>query len=124
MNKQFFKDAFGWGLLLWLFGYILGIVFFMFIPVPMVGWIITPIATLVTLWVLVRKIKYLSVLYYVVVGLTWTIMAVVLDYFFIVKAFKPQDGYYKVDVYLYYFLTLSLPLIVGFTKYRNKKSGQ
>jgi len=35
---------------------------------------------------------------------------------FIVKAFKPADGYYKLDVYLYYALTFALPLIVGWRK--------
>jgi hypothetical protein len=35
--------------------------------------------------------------------------------------FKPADGYYKLDVYLYYILTFALPLIVGWRKSTNKK---
>lgn len=37
----------------------------------------------------------------------------ILDYVFIVKAFNPSDGYYKVDVYLYYALTFLLPVTIG-----------
>jgi hypothetical protein len=40
----------------------------------------------------------------------------VFDYFLLVKVFKPVDGYYKLDVYLYYVLTFILPLIVGWRK--------
>jgi hypothetical protein len=43
MNKQFIKDAFGWGFILWLVGYGLGIILFMLVPLSMVGWIIMPI---------------------------------------------------------------------------------
>ena len=121
INKQFFKDAFGWGFLLWLIGYVLGIIFFMFVPTSAIGWIITPLATLITLWVLVRKIKSLSLQYYLAVGIIWTLLAVILDYLLIVKVFKPADGYYKLDVYLYYSLTFILPLVVGLWK-QNKHS--
>jgi hypothetical protein len=124
INKQFLKDTIGWGLLLWLIGYILGIIFFMVMPPAAIGWIITPLATLITLWVLVKKIKSFSVQYYLSVGIIWTALAVILDYLWIVKAFNPKDGYYKLDVYLYYSLTLILPVIVGLWKQnkgQNKK---
>jgi hypothetical protein len=115
-GKQFYKDTFGWGILLWLFGYILGIVFFFIISKSLIGWVITPIATVVTLWVLLKKVKSNSIQYYLMIAVTWTIIAVVLDYYFIVKAFNPDDGYYKLDVYVYYALTFILPLIVGLWK--------
>jgi hypothetical protein len=118
-NKPFYKDSFGWGLLLWLFGYLLGIILFFIVPESMIGWIITPVAIIVTLWVLLKKIKSVSFPYYFQVAVIWTILAIVLDYFLIVKAFKPEDGYYKPDVYLYYALTFILPLIVGLIK-KNK----
>ncbi len=41
---------------------------------------------------------------------------IIFDYFFLVKMFKPADGYYKLDVYLYYVLTFILPLVVGWGK--------
>lgn len=124
IDKQFFKDALGWGFLLWLLGYILGIIFFMIVPHSIIGWIITPIATIITLWVLIKKIKSFSLQYYLIVGIIWTILAIVLDYFLIVKAFKPEDGYYKLDVYLYYALTFILPIIIGLRKQREKANGK
>lgn len=119
MNKQFLKDSFGWGFALWLIGYIMGMIAFFFVPTGMIGWVITPIATIITLWVLFR-IKSNSIKYYLSVAIIWTIIAILFDYLFIVKALKPADGYYKFDVYLYYTLTFVLPLIVGMIK--NKKS--
>ncbi|HWB31456.1 MAG TPA: hypothetical protein VG736_13195 [Vicinamibacterales bacterium] len=46
----------------------------------------------------------------------WLLIAVGGDYVFIVKAFKPPDGYYKLDVYLYYALTLAIPLVAGWRR--------
>jgi hypothetical protein len=112
-TTQFYKDAIGWGLLLWLFGYLLGIILFFLVPPSLIGWVITPIATVVTLWVLRSKIKSNSFSYYFGIAVVWVIIAVVFDYLFIVKAFNPADGYYKTDVYVYYLLTFLLPLIVG-----------
>lgn len=42
MTKQFYKDAFGWGFVLWLIDYVLGIILFMAVPVDLIGWIVTP----------------------------------------------------------------------------------
>ncbi len=113
MRRQFLKDAIGWGFLLWLIGYALGIILFMFVPLWMVGWIIMPIGTAITLWVLIKKIKSKSMRYYAALAVSWTILAVVCDYIFLVKAFKPADGYYKLDVYIYYVLIFVLPLLIG-----------
>jgi len=118
-NKQFYRDTFGWGFLLWLIGYLLGIILFFIVPKSMIGWILTPIAILITIWVLVKKIKSLSISYFFTIAVIWTILAIVLDYFLIVKAFKPEDGYYKPDVYLYYSLMFLLPIVVGLIK-KNK----
>ena len=121
-NKgKIFLNTFFWGLILWLFGYILGIVFFAFVPKELIGWYIMPIATIFTLWVLFKKIKRESFICYIGLGVIWTIMAIILDYFFLVKLFK-SVGYYKIDVYIYYFLTLALPIAIGAYKFnRNKK---
>ena len=116
MNKHFLKDAFGWGFILWLIGYGLGIMFFAFVPSSMIGWIIMPIGAIITLWVLFKKIKADSFRYYAGLAVVWVLIAAVFDYLFIVKAFKPADGYYKLDVYLYYALIFVLPLIVGWRK--------
>lgn len=116
MNKQFLKDAFGWGFVLWIIGYALGMMLFTAVSPSVIGWIIMPIGIIITLWVLLKKVKADSFQYYVLLAIIWTLIAVVFDYFFLVKAFKPADGYYKLDVYLYYALTFILPLIVGWRK--------
>lgn len=116
MNKQLLKDTLGWGFILWLIGYALGMILFPFVPVSMIGWIITPIGTIITLWVLFKKITADSFQRYILISIVWTVIAIVLDYLFIVKMLKPIDGYYKPDVYLYYALTFILPLVVGWYK--------
>jgi len=68
---------------------------------------------------LIKEIKVVSFSYYVMIAIVWALIATVFDYFFIVKAFNPEDGYYKPDVYLYYLLTFMMPLIVGLWK-KNK----
>ena len=116
MNMQFVKDAFGWGFVLWIIGYVLGMILFALVPVNLIGWIIMPIATAITLWVAFKKVKGGTLQYFVLVGLVWTLIAVLGDYLFIVKALKPADGYYKLDVYLYYALTLAIPLFAGWRR--------
>jgi len=49
MNKQFVKDGFGWGFVLWIIGYALGMILFAVVPVNLIGWVIMPIATVITL---------------------------------------------------------------------------
>jgi hypothetical protein len=116
ITKELYKDALGWGFILWFIGYLLGIMLFTVVPISVIGWIIMPIGTIITIWVLLKKIKADSFQYYALLAIIWTIIAVVFDYFFLVKVFKPADGYYKLDVYLYYTLTFVLPLIVGWRK--------
>jgi hypothetical protein len=116
MTKQFYKDALGWGIILWLIGYVLGMVLFSVAQPSAIGWVIMPIGTIITLLVLFKKVKGDSFKYYAFLAIVWVLIAVVFDYFFLVKAFKPADGYYKLDVYLYYVLTFVLPLVVGWRK--------
>lgn len=116
MNLQLFKDTIGWGFLLWLIGYILGFVLFFVVPPALIGWVIMPVGVGIALWVLFKKIKSNSFQYYLLLAVVWTLIAVVFDYIFLVQLLKPSDGYYKLDVYLYYGLTFVLPLIVGIKK--------
>jgi hypothetical protein len=104
-----------WGFILWLIGYVLGIIFFALVPPAMIGWYIMPLGVLITLWVLVKKIKRESFGCYFGLGLVWAVMAIILDYFFIVKLFQSAD-YYKADVFVYYALTFILPLLIGWFK--------
>jgi len=121
MNKQFIKDAIGWGIGLWFIGYVLGILLFAFVPAGLIGWIISLIGILITLWVLLKKITSNDLRYYVWLGIIWALVAIIFDYFFLVKLLKPADGYYKVDVYLYYSIMLILPIIVGLFKIKTKQ---
>ncbi|MFO0703862.1 MAG: hypothetical protein U0525_04015 [Patescibacteria group bacterium] len=115
-TKLMLVDGLGWGFLLWFIGYILGIVFFMFLPPNMIGWAIMPIGLAMTLWVLMKKVKAKSFREFMILAFVWTFLAVFLDYFLLVKVFKPVDGYYKLDVYFYYLSTFTLPLMVWFVK--------
>lgn len=122
MSKNFWGRTLGWGLLIWVIGYVLGIIFVMMkIPTSVVGWVIMPIGIIITAWILVKKIRFDSFSDYLYLAIIWTIIAVVLDYFLLVKLFKPTDGYYKIDVYLYYIFTFVLPLIVGYFKKQTNK---
>lgn len=116
MNKQFFIDAFGWGTILWVIGYTLGMILFSIVPLEVIGWIIMPIGILITLWVLFKKIKGDSFPYYISLAIVWTLIAIVFDYLFLVKIFQPADGYYKFDVYVYHALTFALPIVVAWCK--------
>ncbi len=116
MNRQLLKDSLGWGFVLWLIGYVLGIVLFFVLPPALLGWVIMPIGVIITLWVLLRRVKSDALQYYVVLAVVWTVMAIAFDYLFIVQALSPADGYYKLDVYLYYTLTFILPLVIGWWK--------
>lgn len=116
MNRQFARDALGWGFALWLIGYVLGVVLIGVAGPSLVGWVILPIGACLTVWVLTRKVSSGAVSRYVGVAVSWTAIAIVFDYLLIVKLFHPADGYYKADVYLYYALTLALPIVIGWWK--------
>ena len=124
MKNKFIKEVLGWGVVLWLVGYVLGIVLFMILPLSMIGWVIMPVGISVTLWVLFKKIDRSPFGYYLVLGTIWTVVAIVLDYFLLVKLFKPADGYYKLDVYLYYLFTFFLPIATFFKNKINRQTGK
>lgn len=115
MRNQLLRDGLIWGVALWLFGYILGFIFYSVVPSAFIGWVITPFGVAVTVWVLLKYIKGDAFSYYLLLGLIWALLAVVLDYFLLVGLLK-LSGYYKFDVYVYYILTLTLPLVVYWFK--------
>jgi hypothetical protein len=120
MNKSLLREGVMWGALLWLFGYALSFVFYPFVPVAWLGLAVGPFALVVTIWVAFKKVNGPSLSHYALVGVIWTVLAVVLDYFLLVRLLKPADGYYKIDVYLYYVLTFAVPTAVGWWKLRRK----
>ncbi|MCX6720328.1 MAG: hypothetical protein NTW11_00795 [Candidatus Staskawiczbacteria bacterium] len=115
-KKQFFKDTIGWGAGLWFVGWVLGIIAFMVVAPNMIGWVVSPIGILITLWVLIKVIKGENLNYYLKIAIAWTIIAVVCDYLFNVLLFDIGAGYYKLDIYIYYATTFVLPLLVGYFK--------
>lgn len=110
--------AMGWGVTLWFTGYALGIGLYFLVPASLLGWVIMPIGVVLTWVVLWRWIEPTDFAGYLLLAVTWTVIAVAGDFLFIVKAFHPPDGYYKLDVYLYYGLTFLMPLMVGWLKIR------
>ena len=113
MSRKLAKDALGWGVALWMFGYALGLLLFAVVPTPLIGWVILPLGVAASLWVLFARVQAGGMREYAAIAAAWTAIAVCFDYLFIVKAFHPPDGYYKLDVYLYYTLTFVLPLAAG-----------
>ena len=107
------QDALGWDIGLWVAGYLGGIALFFVVPVALIGWVLTPAATAVTLWVLLRRVEGGSAVRDLVIAGSWMAIAVILDYVGIVLLLAPADGYYQLDVLLYYVLTFTLPLAVG-----------
>jgi len=118
-KKALFLNTIFWGFVLWLFGYILGFVFFAFFPKDLLGWVIMPFGIAVTLWVLFKKIARKEFKCYFGLAIFWTLIAIVFDYLFIVKLLNSYS-YYKLDVYVYYLLTFLLPITVGWYKFHNK----
>ncbi|PIZ99439.1 MAG: hypothetical protein COX77_01475 [Candidatus Komeilibacteria bacterium CG_4_10_14_0_2_um_filter_37_10] len=118
-KRKIFLNTIFWGFILWLFGYVLGLIFFAFVPPELIGWFILPLGIIATLWVLFKKIQRQSFSCYIGLGIFWAVMAIVLDYIFIIKLFQSTD-YYKLDVYLYYVLTFLLPVIVGWYKLKKR----
>jgi uncharacterized membrane protein len=116
MDRRFAKELLGWGVALWLIGYILGIVLIRVVPTSLVGWVIMPIGVAITCWVLVNQVRSEGIARYALLAVVWTLIAIVFDYVFIVAAFHPADGYYKPDVYAYYALTFVLPVLIGWWK--------
>jgi hypothetical protein len=111
--KQWIKDTIGLGTGVWLFGYLASLLLFFSPFADIMGWIITAVFTPITIalaWWWFRA-RDLPLTYYVVVGVAWTMIAIVLDYLFIVRLF--QTTYYEIDVFVYYALTFLIPVGVG-----------
>lgn len=113
--QQVFKDTAGLGIFFWLLGYLAGIVLFFTPFAGSMGWIIlvlfTPFTIVVTWWWF-RPRERLSLRYYAGVGIFWMLVAVVLDYLFIVLLFR-SSAYYSLHIFLYYALMFLIPVGVG-----------
>jgi hypothetical protein len=123
MRRFLIRDTLGFGFALWLFGYLLGVVLFPIVPASQLGWWITPFGLATTLLALWRWVRVTSLPAGAALGLGWCAIAVVCDYIFIVKLLAPPDGYYKADVYLYYGLTLALPVAAAAVRNLGRRAG-
>lgn len=121
MLKQFYRDAFGWGFILWLIGYELGMALFYFVSADEIGYLIWSIVAGFALWAAFKKIKGGSLRYYFALAAVWTLMAAALDYIFLVKAFMPDYRYYLTDVRWYYALMFIIPAFAGLVKFKKMK---
>ena len=121
------KDTAGLGTVFWLIGYLASLVLFFTPYAGVMGWILiavfTPV-TIVLVWWWFRKRERLSLQYYAGVGVAWVLIAIVLDYLFIVLLL--QANYYGIDVFVYYAVTFLIPLGVGLflSRGRNEPLGK
>jgi len=114
LSKSFFlRDVLGLGAALWLFGYVLGFAAYAFAPIALIGWYVMPFGIAATAFVLWKWAHIGSMVDALWLGVGWCAIAIVCDAVFILKLLNPPDGYYKLDVYLYYALTLALPIGAG-----------
>jgi hypothetical protein len=113
--RQTLIDTFGLGILFWLIGYIAGMILFFTSFKDSIGWIMllafTPVTFVITWWWF-RQRGHLTLQYYAGTGVAWALIAVLLDYLFIVTLFK-STTYYALDIYLYYTLMFLIPVGVG-----------
>ena len=110
---QWIKDTAGLGTGLWLVGYLASLLLFFSPFAGSMGWVLlvfcTPVTIAVAWWWF--RVRDLALTYYAGVGAAWTVIAVVLDYLFIVLLF--QATYYGFDVFVYYAMTFLIPVGVG-----------
>ena len=112
--KQWIKDTAGLGIAFWLVGYLASLALFFSPYAGIMGWILLAVFTPVTVaiaWWWFKKRESLDLQYYAGVGVAWVLIAVVLDYLFIVQMF--QASYYEPDVFVYYIVTFLIPVCVG-----------
>ncbi len=73
------EDA-AWGFWLWLLGYVLGILFFAFVPVAYIGLAVTPFLLAAAIWACIRQFKGKgdNVLYLLAIGIAWLLIALLM----------------------------------------------
>ena len=125
--KQSIKDTAVLGTALWLIGYLASLVLFFTPYAGVMGWILlaifTPVTIVIVLWWF-KKRERLPLQSYAGVGGAWMLIAIVLDYLFIVLLF--HANYYGTDVFVYYAVTFLIPTGVGLflNQSRNEPAGK
>jgi len=118
--KRKLTDTLGLGFGLWLLGFALGMMLFPFVAVAVMGRYIIAVMLPVTLYAAYKRFAGLKETtgYYLLVGISWLLIAVVFDYVFLVKAFQAPN-FYDTDIMVAYALSFLVPVAVGM-KYGNK----
>jgi len=113
-------DTLGLGFCLWLAGYLASLALFFVLPPGLLGWALFAVFTPVTIFAAYWRFhkRQLPLAHYLKVAAAWLVIAIILDYFFIVVMFKSAD-YYKLDVLLYYATAFLVPVAAGL-KYAKK----
>ena len=115
MDESLLRDTVYAGTLLWLAGYLASMaVYFSGLSYPVWGRVVLVLyipCTTVAAWIWFRE-RDLPLRYYAGVGLAWSIIAMALDFPFIVLRFSAWQ-YYTPDVYLYYLLMFLIPVGAG-----------
>lgn len=126
MEKGFAKkrrvDVFVFGILLWVMGFVGSLILYPFVSLDIMGWILFAIFTPVTILISYFRFRKrdMKFFYYLMTGVFWMLIAIVLDYIFIVKLLSSVD-YYKLDVFVYYIVTFLIPVGIGLIKNKKKK---
>jgi hypothetical protein len=114
LTKKMLVDAPLLGFLVWLMGYLAGMVLYFLVPADALGWVLFAMFTPITILICYRRFSKRSEKhsYYALVAGVWLVMAIVFDYVFLVSLLNAQS-YYKLDVYVYYASTFLIPFLVG-----------
>lgn len=114
LTKKTLVDAPLLGFLVWLIGYLAGIVLYFFVPADVLGWILFVIFTPIVILICYKRFKKRSesISYYALVAAVWLVIAIAFDYLFLVGLLNAPN-YYKLDVYVYYASTFLIPFLVG-----------
>lgn len=121
--EQLLRDTAYAGILLWLAGYLASMaVYFSGLNYALWGKVVLllylPCAFVVAFWYFTGRT--LTLQYFAGVGVAWSLIAIILDYPFIVLRFGAYQ-YYTPDVYLYYAAMFLIPVAAGM--YRKKAAG-
>lgn len=115
MKKYALVDTLVYGLVIWLVGFVLGMVLFPFVEISVMGWILMPVTLIVALFLSMRirrKRSAAAVSTFIGVGLSWVALSLILDYAILVKGYSAEN-FYDVDIIIYYIGVLLIPIIVS-----------
>lgn len=105
-------------------GFAFSLALFALLPEKMTAQIILAIMTPVSFVIVFYRLRFKSehILYFVLVGIVWLFIAVILDHIFIVTLFNIKN-YYDAEVVFYYLITPIIPIFIGYLYRKKTKRG-